>query len=339
MSLIECVRYFFQAYLPQIKGASRQTVETYRHALALFLKFAAAHQKKSVNQLRIEQLSFELITAFLNHLENERQNSARTRNNRLAALKSLARMIRLVYPEHRKIAEMILAVPQKRRRKPLMGFLSHEEVLKVFAGVDLKKPDGVRDYTLLHLLYDTGARASEIAALMVSDFDPEKKTLAILGKGNRYRMVSLWPRTAQLLSRYIARYRPSPKMFDSEALFVNQRRQRITRHGIYRICRACLRKRLDEKQLRYIHPVHGFRHSCAVNMLLSGASLTEIKNQLGHEKLESTMVYLHLNIQRKREIQKRFIEYTQANISDDPILNQLLDWEKKEKILDWLDTL
>lgn len=339
MSLADCVLQFFQQYLPRIKGASPRTIDSYRHALSLFLKFAASHQKRSVRQLRIDDLSFELLHAFLNHLEDNRNNSARTRNNRLAALKSLARMIRLLYSEHRKIAEMILSIPQKRCQKRLMGYLCHDDVLKVFAAVNLRERDGFRDYTLLHLLYDTGARASEAAALTLSDFDLKKRTLAILGKGNRYRVVLLWPRTAQLLSCYIKRYRPEPRLLYKDALFINQRRQAITRHGIYRICLGYLRKSIDAKQLEYLNPAHGFRHSCAVNMHLSGASLTDIKNHLGHEKLESTMVYLHLNLQRKREIQKRFIEYTRANMDDDPIINQFLDWENKEKVLGWLDTL
>lgn len=339
MNLTACVRQFFEQYLPRIKGASPQTIETYQHALTLFLKFAASHQGKLVRELCVKELTFELIYGFLNHLEDDRNNSARTRNHRLAALKSLAKMIRLLYPEQRKIAEMILSVPQKRCQKRLVGFLSHDDVLKVFASVNLKRSDGFRDYTLLHLLYDTGARASEIAALTLSDFDPGKRTLAILGKGNRYRMVPLWPKTTQLLSRYIKRYRPDPGVLHKDALFVNQRREGITRHGIYRICLTHLEKSLDPKQLKYINPAHSFRHSCAVNMLLSGASLTEIKNHLGHEKLESTMTYLHLDLQKKKEVQKRFIDYTRSSFSDDPVLNQFLDWEKKEEILDWLDTL
>jgi site-specific recombinase XerD len=339
MSLTACVQQFFEEYLPRIKGASLRTMECYRHALSLFLKFASSYREKPVKELRVEELTFDMIYAFLNHLEDDRNNSPRTRNNRLAALKSLARMIRLLYPEYRKTAEMILAVPQKRCQKRLVGFLSHDDVLKVFSSVNLKRQDGFRDFTLLHLLYDTGARASEAAALNLSDFNPGKRTLAILGKGNRYRMVPLWPKTTRLLTRYIERYRTAPKVLHKDALFVNQRREQITRHGVYRICLAHLRKSLDPKQLKYINPAHSFRHSCAVNMLLSGASLTDIKNHLGHEKLESTMIYLHLDLRKKKEAQKRFIDYTRSSFGDDPVLNQFLDWEKKEEILGWLDTL
>jgi site-specific recombinase XerD len=339
MSLAFCVHQFFHEYLPRIKGASGRTIDSYRQALSLFLKFAAVYQKKAVKELQTEELTFEMIYGFLNHLQDDRKNSARTRNNRLAAIKSFAKMIRLLYPQHRKIAEMILAVPQKRCQKRLLGFLNHDEVVKVFASVDLKRKDGYRDYTILHLLYDSGARASEIAALKLSDFDPFKKSLAVLGKGNRYRLLPLWPKTEQLLTRYIEHYRKGPGVLHKDALFVNQRRERITRHGIYLICRKYLRKSLDPKQLQYINPAHSFRHSCAVNMLLAGASLTEIKNHLGHEKLESTMVYLHLNLQKKKEVQNRFIEYTRSSYSDDPAVDQYMDWEKKEEILRWLDTL
>ena len=339
MSLIACLRQFFEQYLPRVKGASLRTTETYRHALRLFLKFAAVYRAKPVKALQLEDLAFEMLYAFLNHLEEDRANSARTRNNRLAALKSFARMIRLLYPEHRKTAEMILAVPQKRCQKPLVGFLSHDDMLKVFASVNLKRQDGFRDYAILHLLYDSGARASEAAALNLSDFDPQKRTLAILGKANHYRLLTLWPKTAQLLTRYIKQYRPLPRPLHTNALFLNQRREQITRHCVYRTCRIHLEKSLDAKQLKYINPAHSFRHSCAVNLLLSGASLTDIKNHLGHEKLESTMIYLHLNLQKKNEIQKRFIEYTRASLGDDPVLNELLDWEKKEEVLGWLDTL
>jgi len=339
MNLTECVGQFFCDYLPRIKGAGRQTIDAYRHAFSLFLKFAAIHQKKSIKDLHIEDLSFELIYGFLHHLEDDRNNTARTRNNRLAALKSFARMLRLLYPQHRKIADIILAVPQKRCQKRLVGFLNHDDVIEVFAGVDLKSKDGFRDYTILHLLYDTGARASEVASLNLSDFDACKSTLAVLGKGDRYRLLTLWPKTVQLLTRYIAHHRPAPAALHKNALLVNQRREPITRHGIYRICRKYLEKSLEPKQLQHINPAHSFRHSCAVNMLLSGASLTEIKNHLGHEKLESTMIYLHLNLTKKREIQERFIAYTRSSYSDDPVIDQLIEWENKNQILRWLDSL
>ena len=339
MKLSICLHQFFDQYLPRIKGASDETIKSYRQSFTLFLKFAAAFKNQAVKDIHVEHLAPDLIFDFLNHLEEQRENCTRTRNSRLAALKSLAKMIRLQYPEHLQIAEMLLNIPQKRWLKPLIGFLTHDEVLKVFGSVDLKKKDGFRDYTLMHLLYDSGCRASELAALKIDYFDRKNRMLAILGKGNRYRRLQLLPKTAALVEQYIKNYRPLPKPLYEDFLFINQRKESLTRHGIYRICKKYLNKTLPEKKLKFINPAHSFRHSCAVNMLMSGASLTEIKNHLGHEKLGSTMVYLHLDLPKRRDVQKRFIEYTQSNLNNDPKINELIDWKNKEKTLNWLDSL
>lgn len=339
MKLTECIQTYFDGYLRPIKGASDQTIASYRQCFALFLQFAARYHKRPVKQLQMQDLSATLILAFLDHLEQSRKNAARSRNHRLAAIKSLAKMIRLLYPEYRPTAEMILNIPQKRCQKQLIGFLTHDEVMQVLSGVDLKRKDGFRDYAILHLLYDSGARASEIAALKMDYFDAAKHSLAILGKGRRYRMVELWPKTVQIIKRYIEQYRRPSKMLYKDPLFINQRRQPLSRHGIYRICKKHLQKTLSPKRLQFISPVHSFRHSCAVNMLLSGASLTQIKNQLGHENLGSTMVYLHLNLPKKIEVQKRFIRYTQSTLVADSKVDDLLDWENKQETLNWLDSL
>jgi len=339
MELTVCVQEFFDRYLPRIKGVAENTVTAYRHAFSIFLPFAARFHQARVKALTTEHLSSDLILSFLDHLEDERQNCPSTRNQRLAALKSLARMVRLLYPEDRMWAEKILAIPKKRAQKPLIGYLFPEEIVAVLKSVDLKRCDGFRDYTILHLLSDSGARASEIASLNLDYFDAHKKTLAILGKGNRFRQIELLEKTAQLISVYIAQHRPRPKPQYQKRLFINQRREELTRHGINRICQRYLSLALPEKRLKGLNPVHGFRHSCAVNMLCGGKDVTEIKNRLGHEKIETTMIYLKLDLSRKRNIQKEFIEYTQSRIAADPKLDELIDWKNKEDTLAWLDSL
>jgi integrase/recombinase XerD len=339
MKLTICIHQYFDQYLPRIKGASNETLNSYRDAFTLFLSFASQHLAVATKELKIENLTPDLIFAFLDHLENHRNNGARTRNSRLAAIRSLSKMIRLMYPEYRETAELMLNIPQKRYRKRLIGYLTPDEILKVFQSVDLKKKQGVRNYTILHLLYDSGARASELATLKIDYFDPKKRTLAILGKGNRYRLIELWPKTTKLLVRYIKYYRANPKPLYTDRLFINQRGEEFTRHGIYRICKKYLAMSVSAKRFKDLSPAHSFRHSCAVNMLSAGASLTEIKNHLGHENLESTMVYLKLNLSRKKQVQKKFVEYTQSILSDDPKIEELIDWENKEETLNWLDSL
>ena len=339
MKLSTCIYQFFDQYLPRIKGSSKQTIKAYRDAFTLFLPFAATHLSIKIESLRLEHLSSDLILDFLDYLESERNNVARTRNHRLAVIKSLAKMIRFMYPEKRDLAESIMNIPQKRTQKKLIGFLYPDEILKVFESVDLKRKDGFRDYTLLHLLYDSGIRASEITTLNLDYFDPQKRTLAILGKGNRYRQIEIKPKTAKLIKLYIAKYRTAPKPLYQHRLFINQRGKELTRHGIYRICKKYLYKALSPKRLKNINPVHSFRHGCAVYMLSCGDSISDIKNHLGHENVNSTMAYLQIDLSRRKEIQKKFIEYTQSNLSHDPKLDELIDWENKKDILQWLDSL
>jgi len=339
MRLETCIYRFFDQYLSGLKGSSDQTIKAYRDVFSLFLPFAAHKLSIKIASLRVEHLSPDMILAFLDHLESDRGNVVRTRNHRLAAIKSLAKMIRLMYPENRKEAERILDIPQKRAQKQLIGFLYPDEILKVFHCVKLTNKNGFRDYTILHLLEDSGARASEIATLNLDHFDPQNNTLIILGKGNRYRQIELGQRTVQLIKRYSTQYRIKPKPLYQYRLFINQRGTELTRHGIYRICKKYLQKALDPKRLKNINPVHSFRHSCAVSLLLSGKSLTDIQNRLGHEDIQSTTIYTHMDLTRKKAVQKRLIEHMKSSIFEDPEINKLIAWENKTEILAWLDSL
>lgn len=339
MKLSMCIHTFFDQYLPNLKGVSEHTISSYRDTFTLFLTFAAHRLSIKTDSLTLRHLSLELILNFLDHLETVRHNTPRTRNQRLATLKSFAKMILLMYPHNRKIAERIMNIPQKRIQKSLIGFLTYEEILKIFESVAITKNDGFRDYTILHLLFDSGARASEIATLNIDNFDAHNKTLIILGKGNKYRQIILWPKTAELINLYIKNYRRHPKPLYRNRLFINQRGKELTRYGIHRFCKKYLYKVLPPKRLKIMNAVHSFRHSSAVNRLYLGASITEIKNRLGHESLQSTMTYLKLDTSHKREIQKKLIEHTQSPLKFDTKIEELLDWENKEKTLIWLDKL
>jgi integrase/recombinase XerD len=339
MKLSTVVYQFFGNYLPHIKGASNATIKTYRDAFTLFLPFAANYCSVKIKSLTLDHLSSELILAFLHDIEQQRKNTARTRNHRLAVIKSLAKMIRFMYPDQRQMAENILRIPQKRMQKKLIGFLYPDEITNVLNAVDLKKSQGLRDYCILQLLYDSGLRASELATLNLDYFDPPQKKLAILGKGNRYRQIELLPITCQLLEIYIGQYRINPKPLYQQRLFINQRKEEFTRHGIYRICRKYLSMALPEKRLKQLNAVHSFRHACAIRMLACGNSITDIRNQLGHDNVESSMVYLKLDLARKKHIQQQFIQYTQSLLLHDSNIDKLIDWKNKKDIMDWLDGL
>lgn len=339
MKLNNCLQEFFTEYLIALKGVSPETVKSYREAFKLFVKFSKKYLSKKACHLQIEDITPVLIFAFLDHLEEKRNNKVRTRNARLIALKTFAKMLRLMHPEYLKTTEMILNIPQKRFGKRLIGYMDYEDILKVYESVDLKKKDGFRDYTILHLLFDSGARASELATLETDSFDPHKKSLIIKGKGGNYRLIGLEKKTVELLECYIKQYRGTPKPLYGNRLFINQRREGFTRNGVYRLCKKHVSKALPVKELEKLNPVHSFRHSCAVHMLLMGKSLTDIKNHLGHENLKSTMVYLHLSLSKKRDVQKKYIEHMENSIIIDPKVDDLLKSESKEEILKLLDSL
>jgi integrase/recombinase XerD len=339
MRLSSCIYQFFDQYLPHIKGCSPNTVKSYRDTFALFLPFAADYHTIKIDSLTPEHLSADLVLAFLNWLESDRHNTARTRNQRLAVLKSLAKMIRFMYPQKRKLAASILDIPQKRSQRKLIGFLYPQEIFNVFQKVNIIKKDGFRDYTILHLLYDSGARADEVATLRLDYFDYQNRILAILGKGNRYRQIELLQKTAVLIHQYIAKYRRVPNAFCKEILFINQRGMAFTRHGLNRLCKKYLCQTLSSKRLKLINPVHSFRHSCAFRMVAEGNPISDIKNRLGHENVQSTMVYLQMDLSQKRALQEKFVRFTQQHLMADPKLDALIQWEEKEDILAWLDSL
>jgi len=339
MKLAPLLHEFFDRYLLYIKGTSLHTIKGYRDAFKLFLSFAAKHHRIKIASLTLDHLSIKLILTFLDDLERDRKNIAKTRNHRLAAIKSFARMIRFMYPEKRELADKILNIPQKRTQKALVGFLYEEEILKVFQAVDLKRKDGLRDYALLHLLYDSGARANEVAMLKLDYLNAQEETLAICGKGNRYRIIRLELKTVQLLQLYIKKYRVTPRPPYRDYLFISQRGEALTRHGIYRICRKYLEKALSKKRLKNINPVHSFRHSCAVNMLYRGESVSDIKNHLGHDNVQSSTLYLHLDLKRKQQAQDRFVQHIQSVLVDDHKIDELLQSENKGDLMAWLDSL
>jgi site-specific recombinase XerD len=311
----------------------------YRDTFKFFLPFAANYYGIKIRSLRMEHISSELVIAFLLDLEQERKNTPKTRNQRLAALKSFAKMVRFLYPQQRETAETILNIPQKRAQRTLVGFLYQDEILELFQSVDLKKNEGFRDYTILHLLYDSGARASEITTLNLDYFNPRNKTLAILGKGDRFRLIELEPRTVRLLQLYIEKYRIKPKPLYAHRLFLNQRGEELTRFGIYRICKKYLTKTLPAKRLKFINPVHSLRHSRAVDLLYQGKGITYIQNRLGHDNIQSTTIYLHLDMKHRRHIQNKFIKYMQSLLPADPKIEEMLTLKGDKNIMTWLDSL
>ena len=201
--------------MPHIKGVSSNSIKAYRDTFKLFLPFAASHCKIKLGSLSLNHLTPEIILSFLDHLESERKNTAKTRNHRLAAIKSLAKMIRFMYPQWSASMDKIILIPQKRTQRQLIGFLYPHEIDRILQAVDLNNALGMRDYCLLQLLYDSGARATEIATLNLDYFNAHNQTLAILGKGNRFRQLNLSPTTVKMIKAYTINHRRRPNLLSS----------------------------------------------------------------------------------------------------------------------------
>ena len=220
MKLSAVIHQFFDTYLPHIKGVRPNSIKAYRDTFKLFLPFAANRYGIKVGSLSLHHLTPEVILSFLDYLESERKNTARTRNHRLAAIKSLAKMIRFTHPQWSASMEKIVVIPQKRTQRQLVGFLYPEEIHQVLNTVHIDTAVGFRDYTILHLLFETGARASEMARLNLDYFNPEQGSLAILGKGNRFRQVDLSPTTVKMIKAYTCLLYTSPSPRDNIANIV-----------------------------------------------------------------------------------------------------------------------
>ncbi len=304
--LSSLVDYFFRDYLTSHKGVSPNTVQSYRHTFSLFLPWI--FKAKGLKKIDVGAIKPIDLMEFLKYLEIERSNSARTRNARLAGLKSFFSMCYLKCAMDKRAMEAIQFIPMKRYNKPLIDFFDHDDVLKIFSLVDRSKSAGVRDFLVLNLLYDTGMRASELANLRLDGYDGASETLEILGKGNKWRKIRLWPRTCQFLNDYIENWRQVAKPLYKDFLVISHRREALTRFGIHKISSKYLTVAKIKKQMSNTKrsAAHSWRHTAAVNMLRMELSLQEIKVRLGHESLDTTGKYLNLDLSVKRERVEEF---------------------------------
>jgi integrase/recombinase XerD len=166
---------------------------------------------------------------------------------------------------------------------------------------------------MLSLLYDTGMRASELANMRLSGYDPIHGSIEIIGKGRKWRRIYVWPRTVELLNEYIKEWRSTPKPLHHDILIVNRERTALTRSGVNKVCLKYLKKALIKKQVPGAKrsPAHSWRHTAAANMICQGRSLLEVSIRLGHASVETTEKYLQLDLTiRKQRLDElvRFIE-------------------------------
>jgi site-specific recombinase XerD len=291
---------FLREYLPSQREMSVQTADTYAYAFQLLVCFAAAGLKTTPSALSIEQLDATLVLAFLEHIEKERGNCARTRNSRLAAIKTFFRFLEYRLPSCLEQARRIRAIPVKKTDEVIIGYLRREEIQALLDAPDPSSRSGLRDRAMLHLAYAGGLRVSELVGLLLTDlvFHPQA-TVHVMGKGRRERILPLWKETAAALRGWL-KVRGEPK---TTTVFLNARGDAMTRSGFEYILdqhvRTASAKQPSLAQKR-ISP-HSLRHSCAMHTLHATGDIRKVALWLGHATLQSTEIYLRADPTEKLE--------------------------------------
>ena len=324
-SLGPLLRAFFAEHLLQQKAVSPQTITAYRDAFRLLLRFLDQHRRRKPESLTLDDLDAPVILAFLDHLEDARANSVKSRNARLAAIRSFVRFAALRAPESVDLTSRVLAIPHKRAPRRQVHYLTRSETDAILAGCDRSSHGGRRDHVLLLTLYNTGARVSELIALRRSHVHFGASTVVqLFGKGRKERSVPLWTRTSRCLRHW----------FDEEGVttpdyvFRNARGDRLTRQGVTHLLdQACqrVRERCPSLAAKRVSP-HVVRHTTAMHLLQAGVDVATIALWLGHERLETTHQYVEADLQIKERALRKLDplgQRTQRFKADSPLLTFL----------------
>lgn len=289
------VTQYFKSYLTGIKNASPHTIASYAVTFKLLFAFCEDIQGIQTEKLKLAHMDEELITDFLNWLEKERNSSVTSRNQRLVAIHSFFRYVQKKLPAHMEAIGRILEIPYKKAPQTVVSYLTEDEMRILLALPSGRDWGSYRDKVLLSVLYDTGARVQELVDLKVKNVRLEIPPVVTLhGKGDKTRQVLIMQSTVRLLESYLLSYKGNPGISRGEnPLFVNQKKQPLSRWGISHIISKYVKKAQEEGILQMSFPVtpHIFRHSKAVHMLHAGINLIYIRDFLGHVDCTTTEIY------------------------------------------------
>ena len=325
------IRDYFTDHLPRLRGASPNTIHSYRDSIVLLLRFLAAKGGKAVTQLDLVDIGPAGILDFLSYLEKERKNGVPTRNIRLSAIHALFHFVASRNPEHLELAQRVLGIPFKRARQRVIDYLEYEEIESILQAIDRTTTQGARDYALLATMFNTGARVQEIADLRFRDLQLNKPfQVRLFGKGRKERYCPIWPQMASVL-RSFCKARDLESQPEAH-VFLNHRGAPLSRFGIRHILGRCLQRARDDVpnlRKKRLHP-HSMRHSTAVALLKSGVDLSTISHLLGHASPTTTSRYAKVDLEMKRKAIARVKPVPRRSRSP---------WSKDSTILDWLESL
>ena len=320
---------FLVDYLPRRRGYSPNTVASYRDAFVLLIGWFADERGVRAEDLTMSDLGGGAVSGFVQWVREARGCSPGTCNSRLAAIKSFARFAQYEAPEHISTCGEILKTPQMKAPRQEMRWLSVEAVAALMGAASER---GVRDLALLSLLYDSGARASELCAMSVgSVYLGAPASVTVMGKGRKGRTIPLSPQVARIIGGYIAAFRDGAGPADP--LFVNRSGNAIGRAGVAYVVDACAgaASELHPGLVPAHVPPHELRHSKSMHLLEAGVNLVYIRDFLGHESVVTTEVYAKANVEAKR----RAIEAAEAQF----VPESSYDENQRANLLDWLRDL
>jgi site-specific recombinase XerD len=299
----QLLRDFFIKHLTAQLGASSRTIESYRDAFRLFFRYCESELGRRPVQLELSDVDAPIVITFLDWLEKTRRNSVRSRNARLAALKSFLNYTAGRAPACLPSIQRVLALPTKRYDKPLLGYLTREEFEAVVKGPKRGTWIGERDFMLLSTAYNTGARVSELVDLTVDSVDLQRSCVRIVGKGRKLREVPLWEPTARALRAWIRRC----DITGTAPLFPTRAGQRMTRSNVEKRLKrivAVAALRCPSLVGRRISP-HTLRHTTAMHLLQSGVDVSVIALWLGHADPTTTHGYIEADLTMKERALQR----------------------------------
>ena len=319
---------FFAEHLCHHRRVSPQTILSMRDTFRLLLQFLRTTQGKEPSMLQINDLDAPTVLTFLDYLECQRNNSIRSRNIRLSAIRSFFRWVALREPQSLAIVSRVMAIPVKREDKKLIGYLNREEMEALIAAPDRSHWRGRRDHALLLTLYNSGARVSEITTLEREQVCFDTKTyLQLKGKGRKERTVPLWTHTAHTLKAWFAEL----SQHQTHLAFPSSRGRALTRQSVtYLMQQAAQSAAVNCPSLanRKLSP-HLIRHGTAMHLLQAGVDVAVIALWLGHEKVDTTHVYLESDLQSKEQALKKLT----------PVKGQAKRFSANDPLLEFLASL
>ncbi len=322
---------FLTKFLPSERGLSQNTISSYRDTFVLLLKYCKEVLAVKSEHITMASLNRETVLSFLEWLETSRMVSARTRNQRLAAIHSFFRYVQEAEPSFMHECQRILTIAFKKTFGASITYLSLEVIKAILAQPQDTTPEGRRDTVLLSLMYDTGARVQEMIDLKVRDIRTEAPaTIRLTGKGNKTRIVPLMCPTANLVRWYIQEKSLIGSEKQTAPLFTNRMKHPLTRAGVTYILKkhfaavpTLIRESIPDK----ISP-HVFRHSKAMHLLQAGVNLVYIRDILGHVDLRTTEIYARIDGKMKREaLEKAY---------DPEAIPVIPSWQEDKTLLAWL---